>query len=149
MYEDKYFTSYAGFTPSSRDYTLRPRVCSGAPFGKWHGTVHDGCPRCRTVSRNWPIYIHNVSILITQIKSRQYFSHHQKCRDISSVPTADRCEPAIMRWKHPVEKWNRTQLTRPWVWHVETIKVAKKIRDGIEFRLYELIFSTFATFWNK
>ena len=85
-------------TPGSRDYTLRPRGFLGVRFGKSHGTVNNGCQRCQKVSyfaRNWPRYIHDVSIVIKQIKSQHFFAHRQKCRDISSMATADRCEPGI------------------------------------------------------
>ena len=50
-----------------------------------------GVVRCE----NWPRYIQDVSILIKQIESRQFFAHRQKCRDISSMPTAARYELAI------------------------------------------------------
>ena len=89
----------AGFTPISRDYTLRPRGFLSIRFGKCHGTVNNGYQRCRKVSygaRNWTRYIHDVSIGIKHIKSRQFLAHRPKCRDISSMPTADRCEQGIM-----------------------------------------------------
>ena len=80
--------SYGWFTPSSRDYTLRLRGFLCVRFGKWHGAVYNCCQRCRTVRE----ISHDVSIVITQIKSRHLFAHRQKCRDISSMPTAVRCE---------------------------------------------------------
>ena len=91
------------FTPSSRNYTLRPRGFLGVRFGKWHGAIHNDCLRYRKVSycaRNWPWYTYDLSILIQQIKSRYFFAHRQKCLDILStcMPTAARCEPGISHW---------------------------------------------------
>ena len=83
------FNRNAVFTPSSRDFTLR------------HDMVHNDWQslRCRKVpygARNWPWYIHDVSILIKQFKSRHFLAHRQKCLNISSMPTAARCEPGII-----------------------------------------------------
>ena len=60
--------------------------------------VGQGVVRCE----NWPRYIHDVSIVITQIKSRHIFAHRQHCRDIAGMPTAARYERTIMPGSHRV-----------------------------------------------
>ena len=72
-------------------------LCAHVCFGAY-GFKSDTIQYIAVVSygaRNWPRYIHDVTILIKQIKSRHFFSHRQKFRDISSMHTAARCEPAI------------------------------------------------------
>ena len=51
--------------------------------------------RFRTVREIAHDFIHDVSIVIKQIKSRHFLAHRQKCGDISSMATAARCEPGI------------------------------------------------------
>ena len=61
----------------------------------WYITFVKGVERCCTVREIDHDIIHDVSILIKQIKLLQFFAHRQKCRDISSMPTAAWCELAI------------------------------------------------------
>ena len=58
-------------------------------------TVVKGVEMCPTVWEIGHNIIHDVSILIKQIKSRPFFAHRQKCSDISSMPTVAWCELAI------------------------------------------------------
>ena len=58
--------------------------------------VVKGVERFRTVREIGQDFIQDVSIVIKQIKSRHFLAHRQKCRDISSMHTAARCEPGNM-----------------------------------------------------
>ena len=58
-------------------------------------TIVKGVVTVSYSARNWPQYIHDVSIVIKQIKSQHFFAHRQNCHDISSMTTAARCEPVI------------------------------------------------------
>ena len=66
-------------------------------------TVIKGVERCRTVREIVHDIKHDVSILIKQIIARQLFAHRQKCSDISIMPTADWCEPAIRAFKYLID----------------------------------------------
>ena len=77
-------------------YTLRPRGFWGVLLESnttRYITVAKGVVRCEKLATIYTI--HDLSIVIKQIKSRHFFAHRQKCRDISSMPTADRYELAI------------------------------------------------------